>query len=289
MKVIKRKKCEAQIFENYNIFLDKWQVNYEERDIVNHYGRTHVVLAGNQKNKPLLLFHGVGDNSAIMWVYNMKALTEYFYCITIDTIGGPGKSKPGKGYNRDFNQQVWMHSIIQALGIEHCYVAGVSNGAVMAMAYALYNPNVDKVICIEGCMVLSKADVFKTFVVIFPEILWPTRQNMLKLLDKFAHPRAGFFEEHSEIADYMILIMKAHNQMAMKYQSPSVYDSEKVKLIKSKLHFIFGEYATGKNTALKNKLDRDELGYTIIKSAGHGVNMEQSEQVNQLMINILTT
>jgi len=289
MKAIKSKKYEVQVIKSYNIFLDKWQVNYEEKDIVNHYGRTHIILAGNPNNKPLLLFHGVGDNSAIMWIYNMKALTKHFYCIAIDTIGGPGKSVPGKGYNRDFNQQAWIHSIIQALGIEHCHVAGVSNGATMAMAYALHNPNVDQVICIEGCMVLSKVDVFKTFAIIFPEILWPTRQNMLKLLDKFAHPRAGFFEMHSEIVDYMILIMKAHNQMAMKYQSPAIYDSEKVKLIKSNLRFIFGEYAVGKNTALKNQLDSDELHYTIVKDAGHGVNMEQSEQVNQLMINILTT
>ena len=111
MKVFKSKKAEKLVLDTYNQLLVMWDVDIEERDISTSYGSTHVVLCGNEANPPLILFHGVGDNSALMWIYNAKALSHHFRVIAVDTIGGPGKSVPNKKYSKDFDDAKWIDEI----------------------------------------------------------------------------------------------------------------------------------------------------------------------------------
>lgn len=61
--------------------------NGQELDIATPYGTTHCITAGDKSLPPLLLFHGVGDNSAVMWLLNMKELARHFYCIAVETLG----------------------------------------------------------------------------------------------------------------------------------------------------------------------------------------------------------
>ncbi|CAM3586491.1 hypothetical protein [Marinicrinis lubricantis] len=67
-----------QIYDSYNRLLEAWNIPVEERDIETSYGKTHLISAGDSQNPPLLLFHGTADNSAMMWIYNAKALAEHF-------------------------------------------------------------------------------------------------------------------------------------------------------------------------------------------------------------------
>jgi pimeloyl-ACP methyl ester carboxylesterase len=103
MKVFKSEKVKNKILCTYDQILEMWNVNKEEKDIITIYGTTHVIMCGNKNNPPLILFHGVGDNSAIMWIYNAAVLSRHFRLYAIDTIGGPGKSCPNKNYNKDFD------------------------------------------------------------------------------------------------------------------------------------------------------------------------------------------
>jgi len=99
MKVYKSEKAKKRIYDTYNQLLDMWGVDKEEQDISTTYGTTRVILCGNKSKPPLVLFHGVGDNSALMWLYNARELACHFRIYAIDTIGGPGKSVPNRNYN----------------------------------------------------------------------------------------------------------------------------------------------------------------------------------------------
>lgn len=91
-----------------------------------------MIIVGDCQKPPLLLFHGTADNSAMMWIYNIKELSQKFYIIAVDAIGGSGKSEPNEEYFKSFNQVIWIDDILDSLGIHTTNICGVSYGAYLS-------------------------------------------------------------------------------------------------------------------------------------------------------------
>lgn len=284
MKVFKSDAKRDAIWRDYERLVGMWGAACEQRDIINEFGTTHVLLTGDEKLKPLVLFHGVGDNSAVMWLRNIRALSERFRCVAVDTIGGPGKSVPGAAYDKNFSQKAWIDQLLDALNIERCHMAGVSNGAAIAFGYASQSERVERVACIEGGFILDRKVAWSTFLKAIPASIWPSERNVRKLMTAFAHPRPGFFEENPDILEHMVLIMRGHNQMAMAYNRPYVYDPALSRRLKGRALFLLGEYSGAKHGPFTDCLAREGFGYTLVRDAGHGANMEQPEAVNSALI-----
>ncbi len=66
LKVYRSKRAGQEIMSTYDRLLDQWGVEKEELDIPGTYGTTHIILCGRETNPPLVLLHGVGDDSALM-------------------------------------------------------------------------------------------------------------------------------------------------------------------------------------------------------------------------------
>ncbi|WCR28869.1 hypothetical protein L3476_09170 [Paenibacillus thiaminolyticus] len=103
MRRYKTKVGQQLIYESCERLLASWNVAWAEQDIMTTYGTTHVITAGSPADPVLLLLHGTADNSAMMWVYNIEQLSERFYVIAIDAIGGSGKSEPNERYANEFD------------------------------------------------------------------------------------------------------------------------------------------------------------------------------------------
>ena len=100
MKVYRSRKSGLAIRESYDRLLAFWSCETKERDVATAYGTTHVIECGKAESLPLVLFHGVGDDSALMWIYNAPELSKHFHLYAIDTLGGPGKSVPNENTTR---------------------------------------------------------------------------------------------------------------------------------------------------------------------------------------------
>jgi len=291
IKVFKNKVGKEKVIQSYNQLLEMWGTDYEEHDIDTLFGTTHCITSGNIQNPPLLLFHGVGDNSAVMWVLNMRELAQHFYCIAVDTIGGPGKSVPNDQFNKKtFNQLEWIHQIMDCFNLKTVNMAGVSNGAYMIYNYAAAHPErVNKVICMEGGMVIAPfKSMLQTLLIMFPEILFPTQHNLLKVLKKLSSPTTDVFHTFPFIAEHLVLLMKNHNQQAMFVHKLQKYERDKGITVKDKLYFLLGDHRIELQKELINVLKADQYTYKIIPNAGHGINHEQPQAVNSEMIRILS-
>ena len=115
-KVYKNEKARRNILQTYNRLLKQWGCAYRETDVPTPYGDTHVLCFGQEKSPALVLLHGVGDDSALMWLLNAKALAAHFCCYAIDTLGGPGKSRPGAAYAKGFDDCAWLDAVFSGLG-----------------------------------------------------------------------------------------------------------------------------------------------------------------------------
>ena len=129
MKIYRTKKQQKIILETYDKLLNEWVCPFLEKDIATSYGTTHIIEAGKDGAPPLVLFHGVGDDSALMWIYNAAFLAEHFKLYAVDTLGGPGKSVPNGNYNADFDDTLWIDEILNGLKLDRAFFAGVSHGA----------------------------------------------------------------------------------------------------------------------------------------------------------------
>ena len=64
MKVYRSQRSGRAIRETYDRLLSDWECGLQERDVDTEYGTTHIIECGEKEYPPLILFHGVGDDSA---------------------------------------------------------------------------------------------------------------------------------------------------------------------------------------------------------------------------------
>lgn len=267
------------IQESYEILLKAWNVEKEEMDIPTSFGTTHVVAAGSPSKPPLVLFHGVGDDLALMWLYNAKALTENFRIYAIDTMGGPGKSEPNEEFFKSYDQIKWIDELLDAMKIDKTYVAGVSNGAYLTIHYAISKPErVIKCVCMAG----AGSGSMLRMLVFVPAALFPTEKNVRKLMLKLCGPNSSALLDNAELMSHWTYLLKFFNNRTMMYQKMVKFSDEDYQKLQGRILFLVGE-SDGLSRLPRDleKLQRTKLAYKVIKNAGHAVNHQQADLVNR--------
>jgi pimeloyl-ACP methyl ester carboxylesterase len=290
-QVFKSEKAKTALLQSYDNLLARWGLALKERDVDTPWGLTHVIEAGKAGAPDLVLFHGVGDNSAVMWELNAAALAERFHVYAIDSVGGPGKSQPNERFWRDFDYIKWIAATTRALGLTRFSVTGVSNGAVLAYESLVRGvPGVERAICIEGGPIVKTqmGAMAKFLRVFFPEILWPTDKNLKRIIGKLASPHSDFTNKCPEVIDHIILAMRSHNQVAMTMYKYKKYDPELDRNLRSRMLFIAGDLRAGDSSLIKDTLIPGGYRVVVVKDAGHAANQEQAEEINRLIIDFLT-
>ncbi|MFD0588612.1 alpha/beta fold hydrolase [Paenibacillus sp. GCM10027627] len=289
--VFKSNEAEEKVLASYDRLVELWGVRAESHFAETRYGVTHCMTAGDSANPPLMLFHGVGDNSAVMWMLNMKVLSQRYYCIAVDTLGGPGKSVPNGAYKKpDFSQTVWINELLAYFELDSAYMAGVSNGAYMVFQYTTVHPEkVRKAVCLEGGIVLNPVKtMISTLLLMFPEILIPTDRNLLKVLKKMSSPATDMFEKHPLLAEHLILLMKSHKQNAMFPHPIEKYSAAAGGAVKDKLYFLLGDHRRVVKQDTMDVLEQGGYRYKVVPGAGHGINHEQPEAVHEEIFRFLS-
>jgi pimeloyl-ACP methyl ester carboxylesterase len=289
MKVYKNSKAEQNVMSSYDKLLKLWNIGLEERDLTTSYGMTHVILCGKEHLPPLVLFHGVGDNSALMWVYNAKALSEHFRVIAIDTIGGPGKSRPNKNYNATFDVVQWIDEILSLLSLQNVYLTGVSNGTYLAQKYAASRPNqVIKLVCMAGSPPIGNFGSMKVMMKVFlPEALFPTKNNTIRLLRKLMGANHHVFTEEPTLFEHYYYLLKGFNNMAMRYHKIVHFNEEQIKAIQNKTLYLVGEDDPFAQLGAKQALLQYKMNAQFFPQVGHGINHEIADKVNEIVIGYL--
>lgn len=97
-------------------------INYEERG----------------KGDPLILIMGLGADGSV-WEDHVQAYEKHFRCILMDNRGAGLSNKPEGSYTTDMMADDTA-GLMDALGIEHARVAGISMGGAIAQSLVLRHP-----------------------------------------------------------------------------------------------------------------------------------------------------
>ena len=303
MKVYRSEKQGQIIRQTYDELLKLWGCTILERDVETTFGITHIIEAGQDGAPALVLFHGVGDDSALMWVFNAAELSKHFKLYAIDTLGGPGKSVPNENYNENFDDIAWIDQVFDGLKLEKAFIAGVSNGGYLVQYYTLIRPEkVLKGISISSSVSAAassefvdeknakkaKAAALKNMMKIFlPEALFPTDKNVCKLIKKMCGKNYNVFTENPTIMAHYKGLLRGFNNMAMKYHKVVAFTSQEVDSVRDKLIFLVGEEDPFEKLGGKERLIENRMNATFYPDAGHGLNHELSSQINAKIVEVL--
>lgn len=285
VNVFKSKKGQKLLLESYDKLLKLWEVQLTEDNIQTRYGTTHIIFCGNKNNPPLLMFHGVGDNSALMWILNAKELSKNYYIIAVDTIGGPGKSIPNNNYGKGFSQVLWIDDILDSLGLQ-------SVEAYLAQLYTAKRPyKVNLTVCMAGSVAVPTKDkfaLFKTFKVFLPEALFPTDRNIKKLLTKICGVNKDIFLENSDLLLHWKYLLKYGSPMAMGFHKIEPLSNDEIAILSKKAFFIIGNCDPLVSMSSMDVFEDNEIKYIVIDGAGHGINHEFASDINNKIIEYLS-
>ncbi|MDQ0091181.1 pimeloyl-ACP methyl ester carboxylesterase [Paenibacillus anaericanus] len=289
MKIYRSKKAEEHLLITYDQLLGMWGVNYEECDIQTRYGSTHVILCGESEKPILVLFHGVGDDSAMMWVYNAKYLAEHFRIIAIDTMGGPGKSRPNSEYGKGFDRAIWIDEVLDGLAVDDVSMAGTSNGAYLIQYYAVARPErVKRIVCLAGSVPASGGNVMKVMFRIFlPEALFPTKRNIERLVHKLLGANSDAFLKNDNLMEHFKWLLKGFNNMAMSYHKFIPLSDHQIASLRDKSLYLIGEEDPFAQMGGKEALIRYGMNVRFYEQVGHGINHEIANEINTMMIEYL--
>ncbi len=288
MKVYRSEKMGREIRRTYDALLRQWGVPVEEADLRSAYGSTHVIACGKAEDPPLVLFHGVGDDSALMWIYNAASLSRRFRVYAVDTVGGPGKSVPEAAYDRDFDDVLWIDGVLDALGIGKAFFAGVSHGGYLVQAYTASRPErVLRAASISGALAVGKRKSMAAMMAIFfPEALFPTRKNARKLIEKLSGENSAVFTGNETIMEHYAYLLKGFNNMAMGHHKVRAFAPEEVEVIRGKVDFLAGTADPFQRMGGADVLRENRMRVTFYENAGHGLNHERAEEINAKLAEI---
>jgi pimeloyl-ACP methyl ester carboxylesterase len=271
---------QARYFAAYDATLALWQVPVTALTVSTRFGDTHINACGPEDAPPLILLHGAAISST-MWYPNVAALSRSYRVYAPDIIGEMGKSISTLPVTKPADFIDWLKEVLDGLRLEQTHVAGVSLGGYLAIQLAHSAPE-----RLMKLILLSPA----TLLPIRPQFYFRIAAAILVPFLSSAARQALFLGIASQNAAPAIKQLMTPTDFRYKMFFPRVNTDEELKQIQASTLLLIGEREVIYNpkAAIKRavKLIR-QIEADIIPGAGHALNLDQPERVNQRILAFL--
>jgi pimeloyl-ACP methyl ester carboxylesterase len=286
----KSEKGKAIAYESYNKTMELWDVEYKEEFVETDYGKSHVIVSGEENELPLFLLPGLFAD-ATMWYPNVKELSRHFKVYTLDMPNYGGKSKPsGKAVVSMEDYRTWFTRILKHYQIEKASVAGLSYSSWLALALAREMPDTIASITLldpsETFMPMNSSMAWKGFRYF---MFFPNRKKYEKFFDWMG---GGYTDPQMEVwFEHMLDVIEYGSVGMFDVPQHKIYQPEELEMIKMPVLVMAGGKPIIYNSPEKFKENAlkaiPHANVIIVPDAGHGLNMEKPEIVNKKMIEFL--
>lgn len=269
----------------YNKTLKLWNTSLNEKIVKTSLGNAHLIICGPNNGEPVVLLHGMNASST-MWYPNIEALSRKYRVYAIDNILEPGKSKL-TGDAKDMQEVInWYIEVLRILDLKDYTLIGASKGGWLSTSIAMKEKW-----RIKNLILLSPA---QTFIWIPPgsEILSnitykmsPDEIHLNKIFSEMSfnsqNIEKAFLEQY-----YIGTKDEGFNKFILQMRP---YHESEIRSLSMPVLLLIGDHDIINNQKSINKakrlLPRGETG--IIKNAGHFLSIDQSETVNNRMLDFM--
>jgi pimeloyl-ACP methyl ester carboxylesterase len=281
VSVYRSPRSRAGLLEYYDRILRNWPIPYEERFVETKSGKTHIVLCGKEGARPLLLFHGTGNNS-LMWRYNVAQLGEHFRLHLIDTLNDPGKSEAKPAFSPETDYARWTTEILDALDIDKALLVGHSKGGWIALNAAVCVPaRVERIVLLAPAVGIS-SEVSPAFMrKSLRLVLFPTRRAVESYLRYVSGPEARI---GTDFACYLSKVIRGTRHKLIKHRQ---FTDDELRGIDSPVLLVFGDHEVCveyRKVVERARSCIRRLEVQIVPGTGHALQGEKPDTVNKLII-----
>ena len=287
----KSEKAKAKYLKTYDERAKKWPVATECRMVDTSYGQTFVRISGPADAQPLVLLPGLHLNS-LMWMTNIKELSECYKTYALDCIWDYGRSVYTRTF-KDLNDFVkWLDELFNALELgDSINLMGMSYGGLQTVQYALRFPNrLKKIVLLAPAAIILPISLgFYIYAILS---LLPHRyftKNMLYwLFEDVVKKDEESRMQVEELIDDMFMGSRCFKTLPI--IKPTVLDDTDLQNIKVPTLYLVGENEkihSGKKAIQRLNNVAPHIETKLIPNAGHGLLIVQAEMVNKKVIEFL--
>lgn len=282
----KQPKANESVFEkNYDSSLVLFDVPLTEIDVDTRYGTAHVIVVGKDDAPPLVLLHGMNATST-MWYPNIKTLVKHFRIYAIDFILEPGKSVRKRDIDNTNEVVSWYSEIFQILKLKKFYLVGASRGGWLSIKIALKHS--DKVLKMALLSPAQSFEWMKLNLDLFKNIAYsisPKRKNLRGVLSTMTENIDNINQIY--INQYFLATKQATINKSVLQMKP--FSKSELKRLNMPVLLMIGDHdmINGSHSISKARDYISDITTSIIPQAGHFLSMDQSEMVNNQLVNFL--
>ena len=270
---------QTRYFAAYDATMALWPVEVQSFDVPTRFGSTHVHACGQEGAPPLVLIPGQAISST-MWYPNIRGLSQNHRVYALDILGDMGKSVQTRKFQQPTDFADWMSEVLDGLHLDRTHVAGLSFGGFIAARLALSIPErVNKLILMAPASLLSLRPAFflRMFAVFIPGLSFASRQKLILGAD-------------TQNATSAIRQMMTKTDFRYSMYLPPTFKDEQLQQLKTPTLLMMGDQEVIYNykaaIARAKKLILN-IETAIIPGAGHGLNFDQPDVVNQHILAFL--
>jgi pimeloyl-ACP methyl ester carboxylesterase len=286
-------KAKEKYLKYYEERSQKWPIAYEDQMIKTSQGETFVRISGQDDAPPLVLLASAGAPSLI-WIPNVKMLSENFKVYAIDNIYDFGRSRYTQVFKTPDDLMMWLDELFSVLEPGNkINLMGLSYGGWLASQYALHSPErLHKVVLIAPAATIFHLPGEWAWRGILSAI--PSKIIMKKVMINWACK--DLVRKGDEASRIIINDMMNDALMALKCFKfkmpvhPTVLSDDELRSISIPTLFLVGEheviYSAHAAVARLHSV-APQIKTEIIPDAGHDLTIVQSVLVNKKVIEFL--
>ncbi len=137
--IYKTPEDKKKILAAYEQKLKNLDFKFTEKDIDTSFGKTHVIIAGNEHGKEIVMFHGIHAGAPLS-LESVKNLLPEYKIYAIDTIGQATKSAETTLNIKDDSFARWADEVLNGLSIKKADFVGVSYGSYILQKLISHKP-----------------------------------------------------------------------------------------------------------------------------------------------------
>jgi pimeloyl-ACP methyl ester carboxylesterase len=282
--VYKTEDDKRNLLEIYDKVLKNWPVPFSEAYKESKYGKTHILICGNENGKPVLVFHGTGNNS-LMWRYNCEELGKKYCLYLVDTINDPGKSEYSNIFDPQKDYCNWIEDLINQLGLKSVSIIGHSKGGWLALNTVIGIPErIENVVLLAPAVGINSKLNMKFLLKSISVGINPSYGNIEKYFKYISCPGKL---PNKQYIDYVSTLIKGTKSKPINHRQ---FNDTELRSIHKPLFLLFGEYEVCNNYKMvieRAKTLIHDLRFEVIHNAGHGLQGDCPEIVNELILDFL--
>ena len=266
--IYKNQEGKKKILQIYDRMKNELETDFESRYVETRFGKTHILVGGDENLEPLICFHGgnVVNPITLKW---FEPLTKRYRLYAPDTIGHPGKSDEIRLNPRSNEYALWVCDFMDALGLEKAKFIGPSYGGGILLRLAAYAPErIEKAVYLvpSGIAGGKMSDMMKQ--ILIPLAIYkilPNEKNLYKACE-------AMFDDKID-SELLLQIKYVYDYVKLETTFPSYATKEELKNYKAPTLLFAAEndvFFPAKDVVPRAKeIFTESLKVNILKNASH--------------------